>query len=126
MRGPVPSLPHPVPSVHGVRREGPVLLRLRSCTAAKQSQAVTPLQLRSGEAAQQRQSQTAQLRSGEVAKQHQHATARVRRAFAFFWNQRLTDQGRDLVLCLGAVPGAIVTGTALAMIVAQLVQGAPA
>lgn len=104
------SVPQPVPSVHGLRREGPVLLRLRSCIAAKQSQAVTPLQ----------------LRSGEAAKQHQHATARVRRAFAFFWNHRLTDQGRDLVLCLGAVPGAIITGFALAMIVALLFQGAPA
>jgi hypothetical protein len=46
----------------------------------------------------------------------------MRRAFASFWYDRLTDQGRDFALCLGAVPGAIITGTALALLLAPILR----
>lgn len=58
------------------------------------------------------------------------AWSRMRRGFAArvtgFWHDRLTDHGRDLALNLIAVPGLLITGTVLAMMLAPIVHGIPA
>lgn len=58
------------------------------------------------------------------------AWSRMRRGFVSplkrWWQHRLTDHGRDFARCLLAIPGALVTGTVLAMMLGPIWQGIPA
>lgn len=71
-------------------------------------------------------SHSVRAHSGSTARIEAPAWSRMRRGFAAFWQDQLTDHGRDLVRCLAVVPAALITGTVLAMMLAPIWQGIPA